>query len=243
MRHISILFQIAILFFYVSSAVADDPVQLYYEERIPYAVTNSQGDVNGLTATAAGSAFDQAGIPFQWKKMPFKRQLQTIKFNKKMACGIGWFKTPQREEFALFTGPIYRDKPTITLSNQSNASVARHSDVASLLKDQKLKLLVKDGFSYGSYIDGLIDQFSPHRVVAVGSSNVQMLKMILSGRADYFFVAEEEAMQIIQSSDRTMSEFQRQRYPDMPAGNSRHLACSQQVTPEKVELLNRFLGR
>jgi uncharacterized protein (TIGR02285 family) len=217
---------------------AADVVPVYYEERTPYAVTSVDGRVTGLTATPVTEAFNGAEIGFEWKKMPFKRQLQTIKYNKKKACGIGWFKKPEREEFAIFSAPIYQDKPSITISKQGNTSVAKHKNAEDLLKEKNLKLLVKDGFSYGTYIDELIERHNPKRVVAVGSSNLQMLQMIMSGRADYFFVSEEEAEEIITSADYSLQDFQRQRYMDMPPGNKRYIACSQQITQEIVDRLN-----
>ena len=241
MNRFTLIVQLFFLLF-TSVVSAEDVIQVYYEERTPYAITGPQDDVSGLTATPTESAFHQAGISFQWKKMPFKRQLQTIKYNKKMACGIGWFKKPEREAFALFTNVIYQDRPSITISKQGNEIVAKHDDVSGLLNDKSLKLLVKDDFSYGSYIDALIDSNVPERVVAVGSNNVQMLQMILSGRADYFFVSEEEAEELIASAGQQLDQFQRQHYSDMPAGNKRYIACSQQVTEEKVELLNQALG-
>ena len=228
----------AILGFLPQSTIGDDSLQVFYEERIPYAVTNETGQVSGLTASPTANAFQKSNIDFVWKKMPFNRQLQTIKYNKKKACGIGWFKKPEREEFAIFSEPIYQDMPSITLSKQGNTSVAKHENAESLLKDKSLKLLVKDGFSYGSYIDVLIEKHNPDRVVAVGSSNLQMLQMILSGRADYFFVSEEEAEEIITSAGYSLQDFQRQRYTDMPPGNKRYIACSQRVTDEIVDRLN-----
>ena len=241
MNRFSLFFQ---LFFLLCTTVvsAEDIIQVYYEERTPYAVTGPQGDVSGLTATPTENAFRHAGINFQWKKMPFKRQLQTIKYNKKIACGIGWFKKPEREAFALFTNVIYQDRPSITISKQGNEIVAKHDDVSGLLNDKSLKLLVKDDFSYGSYIDALIDRYAPERVVVGGSNNIQMLQMLLSGRADYFFVSEEEAEELITSAGQQLDRFQTQHYSDMPAGNKRYIACSQQVTEEKVELLNQALG-
>jgi hypothetical protein len=38
-----------------------------------------------------------------------------------------------------------------------------------------------------------------------------------------------------------MSQFQLQHFGDMPAGNRRYIACSKQVSPEIVDLLNRAL--
>jgi len=235
------LLLLSILFFCSTPVKAQNPIQLYYDERAPYAVTDNQGEVSGLTATPAAKAFKKAGIPFQWKKMPFKRQLETIKYNKKMACGIGWFKKPEREVFTRFTNEIYQDKPAITISQKSNSSLEQHRDVITLLKDKKIKLLIKDSFSYGVYIDEQIKKYVPETVIVVNSTNVQMLQMILAGRADYFFVSEEEAEQIISNAGYKVSQFQLHHYSDMPAGNRRYMGCSQQVSPEIINLLNRAL--
>jgi uncharacterized protein (TIGR02285 family) len=235
------MISLSILFICSKPVRAESPIQLYYYDRAPYAVTDTQGEVSGLCAAPAASAFKQAGIPFQWKKMPFKRQLVTIKHNKKKACGIGWFKNPEREAFARFTDSIYQDKPAVTISKKGNKALEQHRDLKSLFADKKIKLLVKDGFSYVTYIDELIKNYGPETVSVVNSTNIQMLQMIQSGRADYFFISEEEAEHIIAAAGYEMSQFQLQHFDDMPAGNRRYIACSQQVSPEIIDLLNRAL--
>jgi uncharacterized protein (TIGR02285 family) len=243
MRYFSLLIAMSILFICSMPVNAENPIQLYYYDRAPYATTDTPGEVSGLCATPSTNAFKQAGIPFQWKKMPFKRQLVTIKHNKKRACGIGWFKKPEREVFARFTDSIYQDKPAVTISKKGNHALEQHRDLISLFEDKKVKLLVKDGFSYGAYVDELINNYDPVTVSVVTSTNVQMLQMILSGRADYFFISEEEADHIILSAGYEMSQFQLQHFADMPAGNHRYIACSQQVSAEIVGLLNSALTR
>jgi len=239
-RFFNTLIVLSILFICSMPVNAQSTIELYYYERVPYAVADNQGEVSGLCATPAAKAFKKAGIPFQWKKMPFKRQVATIKYNKKMACGIGWFKNPEREEFARFTDAIYQDKPAITISRKGNKSLEKNSRLNTLLKDRNVKLLVKDGFSYGAYIDGLIEKYNPAVVVATGT-NIQMLQMILAGRADYFFTSVEEAEHMIKSAGYGVSQFQLHHYSDMPAGNRRYITCSEQVTPETIDLLNRAL--
>jgi uncharacterized protein (TIGR02285 family) len=235
------LIVLSLLFICAMPVSAQSPIQLYYYERAPYAVKDNQGEVIGLCATPAARAFKKAGIPFQWKSMPFKRQLVTIKHNKRMACGIGWFKNPERETFARFTDAIYQDKPAITISRKGNQALARHNDLHTLFKDKNVKLLVKDGFSYGAYIDGLIKKYDPEVVVVATSTNIQMLQMVLAGRADYYFTSKEEAEHIIRNAGYSVSKFQLQHYSDMPAGNRRYITCSRQVSPEIIDLLNRAL--
>ena len=158
-----------------------------------------------------------------------------------MACGFGWFKNPERESFARFTDLIYKEKQAVTISKKGNNALERHRELISLFEDKKVKLLIKDGFSYGAYVDERISNYNPEIVSVVTSTNVQMLQMILSGRADYFFISEEEAEHIILTSGFEMSQFQLQHFGDMPAGNRRYIACSKQVSPEIVDLLNRAL--
>ncbi len=241
MRYFSLLIAMSILFICSMPVNAENPMQLYYYDRAPYSVTDAQGAVSGLCATPAANAFKQAGIPFQWKKMPFKRQLVTLKHNKKRACGIGWFKKPEREVFARFTDSIYQDQPAVTISKKGNDALEPHRDLISLFEDKKVKLLVKDGFSYGAYVDELINNYDPQTVSVVTSTNVQMLQMLLSGRADYFFISEEEAKHIVAKAGYDVSQFQLRDYSDMPAGNRRYIACSNQVSTEIVGLLNSAL--
>lgn len=224
------------------TAYAQTPIQIFYDERIPYALTDESGNVHGLTATPVAEAFQTANIQIEWKRMPFKRQLATIKANKKKACGIGWFKNPEREVFARFSDPLYQDRPTIIVTKKGNNIFERHSKIAKLLQDDSVKLLVKDGFSYGKYLDELIEQEQPTKLVVVGSSNLEMLKLILSERADYFFTAEEEAEEMINSTGFGKAQFELHRPIDMPAGNKRYLACSKQVTPVIIDQINQALG-
>lgn len=224
------------------AAQAQPPIQVYYDERIPYAISDQKGDVQGLTASPVAGAFQTANIPFEWKRMPFKRQLMTIKANKKKVCGIGWFKNTEREIFARFSDPIYQDRPTIIVTKTGNNIFERHNKIAKLLQDDSVKLLVKDGFSYGKYLDEMIEQEQPTKLVVVGSSNLEMLQLILSGRADYFFTAEEEAREMIKSSGFGKNQFKIHRLVDMPSGNSRYLACSKQVPPVMIDQINQALG-
>ena len=234
---------VALLIQWPQAVQAEKPIQLYYFDREPYALTNTQGQATGLCATPAADAFNQAGIAFEWKKMPFKRQLQTIQYNKKKACGIGWFKNPEREKFARFSMPIYQDEPMVTISRKDNNAMMQHRELSRLFEDKNIKILVKDGYSYGMYVDDLMKKKSPTTMSVVGTSNVQMLQMILSGRADYYFISQEEAESIILKAGYEMSQFRLHRYADMPPGNRRYIACSMQVPAETVDMINRELKK
>lgn len=241
LRKLLFFFNVTALFGCGFSVKADVPIQLYYEERAPYAVSGEPGVVYGLTATVAADALNKAGILFEWKSMPFKRQIATIRSNKRNACGIGWFKKPEREEFARFSDVIYQDKPSIIISSADNDLIGEYAELGTLLASKSLKMLVKDSFSYGPYIDAQIKKYYPQTITVVNSTNIQMLQMILAGRADYLFSSEEEAKHMISSARFAPSQFRFHFFEELPAGNKRYIACSQQVPAEIIERINRAL--
>ena len=59
-----------------------------------------------------------------------------------------------------------------------------------------------------------------------------MLQMIQAGRADFMFLAEEEARYLVEQAGFNMSSFQLIRFPDMPLGEKRYIMCSKHVPDE-----------
>src|SRR5262249_18054259 len=97
-------------------ARADDALILYYHERPPYSAKQPDGSVHGITADVAATALQAAGVTFRWADLPPARQLEVIRRGETRVCGLGWFKSPEREGFAKFTGPIYHDRPALVVA-------------------------------------------------------------------------------------------------------------------------------
>ena len=77
-----------------------------------------------------------------WLKIPTNRQLAAVKDAASSSCAIGWFKNPEREQFAKFTKAIYRDKPTVILANRQFV-VAPGARLESVLAAKEVRVLVK----------------------------------------------------------------------------------------------------
>lgn len=223
-----------------TSLYAQETISLYYNERAPYLETVDEGIVKGLSATPAALAFQKAGIPFVWKKLPSKRQMNVLKSNTGQDCLVGWFKNAEREKFARYTLPIYQDKPTIGLALFSNTLLETGVTLESVLNKQKIRLLVKDGYSYGSYIDAKINALNPKRIPTT-AENTNMIQMLYVDRADYMFIAEEEAETLIKRAGYKKEEFKYVTFSDVPKGNHRYILCSQQVGPSVIEKLNAVI--
>lgn len=218
-------------------AYADDlcenNLEVIYHERIPY-VVNANGTLEGLTATPAVAAFDKSNIKVDWKQTPVKRQLKIIKNNSKCICSIGWFKNPEREKFARYSTPIYQDKPQVAITSANNRGLTSGETLAKVLKNFRLTLLIKDGYSYGKFIDENIEKYKPttHKVVY---GNLKMLSLIYHQRYDYFFIAPEEVDTLVNTSEFKLKDFKVIKFKDMPEGEKRYILCSMKV-PEKTIL-------
>lgn len=218
-----------------------ETITLHYNERAPYLQTLDNGEVVGLTATPAAQALLRAGIAFKWEKTPSNRQVQILEKNASQDCMVGWFKNPQRELIGNFSRPLYQDKATIGLALFSNTNLDSGSELKQVLQDQQLRLLVKDGYSYGDQIDGLIRKFKP-QLVKTTVENINMLRMLALDRADYFFIAEEEANELITQSEFKAGDFKYIRFSDAPPGNQRHLWCSKRVSAHSLKRINSAIA-
>lgn len=216
---------------------ANDVITVNYNERPPYLVPGPDGAATGLTGTPAANAFKAAGIPIAWAKVPTNRQLSAVKEAKGMHCAVGWFKTPEREQFAKFTKPIYRDKPWLVLANVGY-SIKDGTKLEQALKAKGVRVLTKDSFSYGSYLDNLLAKTKPTITVSNGSTS-QMLQLINAGSADFMFVSEEEAEYLVKQAGLSMKNFRQIRFPDMPKGGERYIMCSKNVPDDVIAKLNK----
>ena len=212
---------------------------VYYHERRPYYVTTPH-QVHGLIADRVNWVFKEAGIPYEWQKTPAKRELEMIRANQEQACAVGWFKTPAREAFGHFTLPIYLGTPTMAIARSDNEQVHSGLPLGETLANRRLRLLRKDGYSYGIFIDDQLRRYAPREVVT-SAENLGMIKMIHSHRADYFFIARQEAEDLILYSDLPIDDFQIIAFRDMPPGNKRYLICSRQVDEMTLLRLNRSI--
>lgn len=211
-------------------------ITLHFNERPPYLIATESG-VRGLTGDPTTLIFEKSGIPFEWKQTPSKRQIYLLQQNSGQDCLVGWFKNAEREQFARYTLPVYQDLPQYALARSDNSGIDSGHTVADVFSDPRLTLLVKDGYSYGDYLDTKISTHDPTRTVTT-DENSGMLKMVYAGHADYFFIAPEEAEGLLKSSEFDAQDFKTVRFTDIASGEKRYILCSMQVDEAIIEQLN-----
>ena len=216
------------------------PVTLHYIHRPPYMMM--AGDtLTGLTGAPSFKAFQKAGVPFELSETPFARQLHMLQTNTGMDCMIGMFKKPERLPFAKFTKPIFRDGTSVILTTPSlGPRMAAMGSIEDLLGSPDLVFLVKLGYSYGVAMDALIEKKRPttHKTT---EGNLQMVKSIHLGMADYMVISPVEATKTIAAAGLAQSDFKQVRFKDMPAGEYRHIMCSKNVPDSTIAKLNAVI--
>jgi polar amino acid transport system substrate-binding protein len=222
-------------------AGADDlSITLYFHIRPPCAQPGAPVGVKGLLVTPVIKALNEAGLDARWVEMPPARQTEEIKRATTPACGLGWFKRPEREEFAIFSAPIYKDRPSVIVTRKDDARFAAPSSLQRIFADPSLKLLVKTGYSYGAVIDGWLQAYRPATQESAGA-NETMLNMIANRRHDYTIMAAEEADYLLQRDAPLGAALHAIALSDAPEGEQRYLMCSRATPADAIARLNAKL--
>ena len=217
----------------LSESRSESAIAVLYHERPPYYVTGPLG-VYGLCVDPVKKAFSAAGIGVDWVKVPAARQMEMLRANAPNICAVGWFKTPEREKFAVYSHAIYQDSSMIALARADNPHLVSGRPLARTLENRDVTFLRKDGYSYGRYIDDLILKYSPRQEITT-AENIGMLKILHDGLADYFFISEEEAAELIHTSGLPADTFQFIRFPDVPEGSRRYLLFSRSTEKHIID--------
>jgi ABC-type amino acid transport substrate-binding protein len=215
-----------------SAARADaGSVTILFHVRPPHAYYDSAHEVAGLLVAPVKAAMTKGHITADWVEMPPARQTEEIKCAIGAVCGLGWFKEPDREAFALFSVPIYHDQPTVVVARQNDARFSDGMTLQDSFRDPSRTLLVKTGYSYGPTIDEWIKALQPHAETSA-EANEMLLGMIAQRRADYAIMAPEEANDLLATMPQ-LAALRVVRLSDAPQGELRYLMCSR-ATPENL---------
>jgi len=114
-----------------TTAFAAEPLQLLFQDRPPYYTSNTDGTKGGLVSGPVEKALTRAGIPFTWVHSSGKGQIETVRRGGEVVCTPGWFKKPEREEFAKFSDPVYRDRPQVVIARTDSRDVFGHRTLAA----------------------------------------------------------------------------------------------------------------
>lgn len=220
-----------------AQGATETDIKVAYLERPPYYWTDN-GRPRGFLLELTRKVFDLAGIRAAYAPVPPNRIIADLRENSRPVCSIGWFKTPERESYATFSLPIYRDRPLVILTSRDRAAAFRsHDRLEEVFADPSLVLARVASFSFGQRVDSMLEEH-PARSLTVSSTQSVLPLLILEGRVSYMLVAPEEIDTLLHSAGVDPALFVQLRMHDIPAGNLRHLVFNRGVPDEVMRKVN-----
>lgn len=221
-------------------AKAQEVLTIHYAIRPPYVVPAIGDSIGGLVGAPIVLALDKAKIQYRLKQTPTSRQMMLVKNNFGAECAVGWFKNEERERFAQYSEPVFTDKRPVLIVNRKT-ELNLIENFSKLVQERPLRLLVKDLYSYGPYLDSEINRKARVKIERRVAEPDAMIKMITSGRADMMLASEDEAMLLFGSPG--TASLQIVYLSDATKGEKRYLLCSRKVSPEVLALFNASLSK
>lgn len=224
-------------------AAVAEPVSVSYFERPPYYYTTESGQAAGFLVERARAIFKQAGVEVEFVTLTPYRILYVLQHAKIPHCSIGWFKNSERELFAKFSAPIYRNRALVLLTEKSQQNqFAAVKTLREVFTDSQLIMARMVDFSYGVFADKLFTDLSPKSNYLTGDQG-SLLKAIKQRKASYMLVSPEEVDMLARTTGTAAGDLVTVPLQDIPVGNLRYLMCNQEVTDETMSALNNSIEK
>ena len=216
---------------------SSESLLILWTERRPFQYTDEDGQAKGVLVDLGKAIFNRAGIAFNWQEVPANRVLMELQVNDRPLCAVGWYKTEEREAIAQFSLPVYQDKP---LRGVFRASVSVEQGVTgkAVFTNPKMRLLLKQGFAYGKFVDDLIAMKNPAEIQRVVGDARNLLRMLRADRADMVMLAQEEVDYYSKLEPDFRKDFKVIVFNEAPELDKRYIMCSKRVTPQMMKQIN-----
>jgi len=121
-------------------------------------------------------------------------------------CTVGFFKTPEREEFAYYSIPSFFTLPTVLIIKKEHFAKFGGKKIITLndmFINENITIGIAKDRSYGKYIDEIIEPYKEqNNVVELAKQDLAQtfFKMLLADRIDALLGFPEEAMYIAEQA-------------------------------------------
>lgn len=220
----------------------EESLALYYFHRPPFYFREGQAGpgCQGLVLERACRVLRAAGVPFTLVELPVKRVLKEIKWGH-YGCGVGWFRLAARQDYADFSLPLYQSQPLALVVNHLRAGgLPARPSLGQVLTSGLTRGAVA-GYAYGQEVDDLLARLRPPTVTITGTSE-NMLRMVASGRCDYWLIDAEEAGWLLAHHPGPARALELRPLAEVPPGQTRHLMCSKRVPPEVLQRIDQAIA-
>ncbi len=223
------------LMFFSMMIAQNAKLKVYYFPRSPLYCLDTKQNPDGFLSEIVKLIFNNANVPFEFVNMPNKRVEANLQSGE-YACGIGWLKKPEREQWAIFSNPIYQDQKLAVLINKKFALKNMEYTTIDELINLNLKLGIIDGFSYGSWADDKIKMIQNKELLAMEQDHLVML--LEKERFAYTFIGYEEGHWLLENNPNFRKNINLIKLTDAPEGNIRYIMFSKSVDKKIINKIN-----
>jgi polar amino acid transport system substrate-binding protein len=239
LKRLLVLLCSLILFCAARSGNAES-LDVFYFEYPPYYHQLENQEASGIIVDLARRIFAAAQVEPAFSFVPAKRILHELQGGRP-AASLGWFKTPEREQFALFSLPIYVNRPVEVFFLREDESRFRpYSTLEGMLQSGQFVFGRVQGFSEGPHLDTMLEKYR-NKTVQVATDSVRLLKMIEARRCDFMLVAPEEADVLLEAAQVPKEKFMLRAMSDIPQGNLRYIMYSKAVPQALIRSIDEAI--
>ncbi len=220
-----------------SNVLMAEEITVYYYERPPFYYTNESGEPTGILVEKI-KKLKNSKFTIILKVHPPKRQLIDISAEKSNVCGLGWFKTAEREKTGIFSSLIFTEDPLGLLINKDFGK-RQNISIKDIFKNKNFEFLKKNSFNYGDKIELLENEIKP--VTYIVSSSVSTILQMIGVRQKYYtFIERIEAEYIFATKPLLKESMLFIPTVEITQKNSRYLYCSKNIPQDFIKLIKTF---
>lgn len=202
-------------------------IAVYVYHRPPFFTATPEGQGGPLVEMTL-LALERAGLKPRLVTSTFTEILAIFRADAPFACTPGVYRTPEREAFARFIGPLYVPLPPVIVVRRADAGLAASARSLDSLLAGGLRVVLGDGYWYGGWLAQALKRTgtAPART---RDENARMLRSIVDGTYDISFMSHEEAAHLLRTHPDLGASLTLRPVPGNPSGESRYLMLSKRV--------------
>lgn len=194
------------------------------------------GKAMGEVVDIARQACTLAGLKCGFVELPFQRVMVYLERQRPDFAALGFSKTREREAFATFSEPIWRDaSPILLVRAADKKDFQSYASLADMVARSQYVFGGKLGNVYP--IDAQL-QALHERDTRFSDEAWRLPLLLVSGRFDFTMLYLPEVLPALQASGVPPSVVEIVSYPDMPRGAERYVLFSKEVAPDVVQKWN-----
>lgn len=195
------------------------------------------GQPSGIYVDQLEDVAKRAGYKINWIFSDIDEEAKMLDDGRRAFCTTGRMPTKERAERWAFLPYLFdvAHKDTILTRADMVEKFANYNSIADVALDTAFKgTLLRSGI-YGDIIDQLLES-KPSWINLSGATDLQMMKMVLAGRADWTIVPHEQWLEA-QKLDREVSQLAELKDFGALSDYPIYIACSKALNQDVLNSL------